>query len=285
MRLVTVRTQGGTRAGRVVDGEAGGAGEIVLLDAPDVKAVLRAGPVTGGGLPVAESGPSLALADAELAPVVPDPEKIVCVGMNYEDHIAEAGAERPEAPVYFAKFTRALVGPRDPIRLPAPEVSTSVDWEAELAVIVGRPVRNASPAEAAAAIAGFAVLNDVSVRDWQVRTSQFLAGKTFEQTTPLGPALVTADEVGDGLGLAIGCEVNGVVKQAGSTSDQVFGPAEVVADLSKIMTLDPGDVIATGTPGGVGASRSPEEWLKPGDVVRTWVEGLGEQSNACESPA
>ena len=276
MQLVTVRTAGGkTRAGRISDSE------IVLLDAPDVKAVLRAGPVTGGNIPVTESGSSLPLAGADLAPVVPTPDKIVCVGINYEDHITETGASRPESPTYFAKFARALTGPRDDISLPAPEISTSVDWEGELAVIIGQRVRKATPAEAFAAIAGFAVLNDVSVRDWQNRTTQFLAGKTFERSTPLGPALVTADTVGDGLGLAMGCEVNGVVKQASNTDEQVFGPAEVVADLSTIMTLDPGDVIATGTPGGVGAARNPQEWIQPGDVMRTWIEGLGELINTC----
>ena len=278
MRLVTVRTAGTTRAG-LVSGD-----EVRLLDAPDVKGVLRAGPVTDGSLPVGESGQSLPLADADLAPVIPDPDKIVCVGVNYEDHIAETGAARPTAPTYFAKFARALTGPRDEIRLPSPEVSTRVDWEVELAVIIGRPVRCATPDEAAAAIAGFAVLNDVSVRDWQNRTTQFLAGKTFECSTPLGPALVTADEVGDGLGLAMGCEVNGVVKQASNTSEQVFGPSEVVADLSMIMTLDPGDVIATGTPGGVGVARSPQEWIRPGDSMRTWIEGLGELINPCTTP-
>ena len=276
MQLVTVRTDGErTRAGRVSDGE------IVLLDALDVKAVLRAGLVTGGRIPVAESGISVPLADADLAPVVPLPDKIVCVGVNYEDHIIETGASRPESPTYFAKFARALTGPRDDISLPAPTVSTSVDWEVELAIIIGQRVRNATPAEAIRSIAGFAVLNDVSVRDWQYRTTQFLAGKTFERSTPLGPALVTADTVGDGLGLAMGCEVNGVVKQAGNTDGHVFGPAEVVADLSTIMTLDPGDVIATGTPGGVGVARSPQEWIQPGDVMRTWIEGLGELVNTC----
>ena len=282
MHLVTVRIESGTQvktsAGRI-QGD-----EIALLDAPDVKALLRAGPVTGGRLPVPETGARIALADADLASVVPTPEKIVCVGMNYEDHIAEIGTEKPEAPTYFAKYSRALVGPRDPILMPDPEMSDKVDWEVELAVVIGRPVRRASPTEALAAIAGFAVLNDVSVRDWQARSTQFLAGKTFEQSTPLGPALVTADESGDGVGLALGCDVNGVVKQAGNTSDMVFQPAQLVADLSRILTLDPGDVIATGTPGGVGAYRTPQEWLKPGDVIRTWIEGLGELLNTCAAP-
>ncbi len=275
MQLVTLRINGTTQAGRVHDGE------IVLLDAPDVGAVLAAGPVTGGSVAVAETGESVAAEGADLAPLIPNPSKIICVGLNYEDHIIETKSQRPEYPSYFAKYARALTGPRDNINMPKPDVSTMVDWEVELAVIIGRPIRHASPAEALSGVAGFAVLNDVSVRDWQKRTPQFLAGKTFEGATPLGPALVTADAVGDGLGLAMGCEVNGVVKQAGNTSEQVFGPAEVVSDLSTIMTLDPGDVIATGTPAGVGMARTPSEWLAPGDVVRTWVEGLGELVNTC----
>ncbi len=275
MRLVTVRIDGATRAGRV-SGD-----EIVLLDAPDVRAVLTAGPVTAGVAPVADSGGAMALKDADLAPVVPSPDKIVCVGLNYRDHAAETNNPLPTAPIYFAKYRRALTGPYDPIRLPPPEVSTSADWEVELAVVVGREVRNAGPDEALAAIAGFTVLNDVSIRDWQTRTTQFLAGKTFEGSTPVGPALVTSDEIGDGRGLNVSCTVDGVTKQSSNTDQLVFGPAELVADLSTIMTLDPGDIIATGTPSGVGHARNPQEALAPGAVVRTAIEGLGEMVNTC----
>ena len=275
MRLVTVRIDGATRAGRV-SGD-----EIVLLDAPDVRAVLEAGPVTAGSLSVADQGGTLALDGADLAPVVPGPDKIVCVGLNYRDHAAETNHPLPTAPIYFAKYRRALTGPYDPIRLPPPEVSTSADWEVELAVVIGRQVRNAGPEEALAAIAGFTVLNDVSIRDWQTRTTQFLAGKTFEGSTPVGPALVTTDEIGDGSGLGVSCTVDGITKQSSNTDQLVFGPAELVADLSTIMTLDPGDIIATGTPGGVGMARDPQQWLAPGMVVRTAIEGIGEMVNHC----
>lgn len=275
MRLVTVRIDGATRAGRV-SGD-----EVVLLDAPDVRAVLEAGPVTEGRVPVAEEDRSVALEGADLAPVVPAPDKIVCVGLNYRDHAAETNNPLPKAPIYFAKYRRALTGPYDPIRLPPPEVSTRADWEVELAVVIGREVRNAGPDEALAAIAGFTVLNDVSIRDWQTRTTQFLAGKTFEGSTPVGPALVTADEIGDGSGLDVSCTVDGVTKQSSNTDQLVFGPVDLVVDLSTIMTLDPGDIIATGTPSGVGAARDPQEWLSPGAVVRTAVEGLGEMVNTC----
>ena len=275
MRLVTVRIDGATRAGRVAGDE------IVLLDAPDVRAVLAAGPVDSGSVPVGAAGGAVPLEGADLAPVVPAPDKIVCVGLNYRDHAAETNSPLPTAPIYFAKYRRALTGPYDPIRLPPPEVSTNADWEVELAVVIGREVRNAGRSEAAAAIAGFTVLNDVSIRDWQTRTIQFLAGKTFEQSTPVGPALVTTDEIGDGLGLNVSCTVDGVTKQSSNTDQLVFGPAELVADLSTILTLDPGDIIATGTPGGVGMARDPQEWLSPGMVVRTAIEGVGEMANTC----
>lgn len=280
MQLVTVRIDGATQAGRVV-GE-GDDREVVLLDAPDVRAVLEAGPVTSGEVGVAEQGSgALPLRDADLAPLIPAPDKIVCVGLNYRDHAAETDSALPAAPIYFAKYRRALTGPYDPVVLPAPDVSTKADWEVELAVVIGRPVRNARADEALDAIAGFTVLNDVSVRDWQFRTSQFLAGKTFEKSTPLGPTLVTTDEIGDGTGLEVSCSIDGVTKQSSNTDQLIFSPAELVADLSTIMTLDPGDVIATGTPAGVGQARDPQEWLAPGMVMRTTIEGIGSTENRC----
>jgi acylpyruvate hydrolase len=272
MQLVTVRHEGSTRAGRV-EGD-----EVVLLDISSVKAVL----VESGSAGVAAArGPTMSLDDADLAPVVPDPDKIICVGINYGDHIAEMGRTPPDHPTYFAKYRRALIGPRDDIMLPRPDISTSVDWECELAVVIGKPIRHASPAEAMDAIAGFCALNDVSVRDWQMRTTQFLAGKTFEATTPVGPVLVTADEIGDGRGLALSTTVNGEIKQQSTTDQLVFGPVDIVADLSRIMTLDPGDIIATGTPGGVGVARTPPQFLTDGDEVVVEIEGIGRLVNRC----
>jgi acylpyruvate hydrolase len=272
MRLTTVRAAGRTRAGRV-EGD-----EIVLLDLPDIRAVFEA------GLPsdvAAADGERISFAAADLAPMVTQPEKIVCVGVNYADHISEMGREAPSAPTYFAKYSRALIGPRDQITLPPASVSTHIDWECELVVVIGSEVRNASRAEAQAAIGGFTILNDVSVRDWQRRTSQFLAGKTFEGMTPLGPVVVTADELGDGSGLAITTTVDGVIKQQSNTSELVFDAPAIVADLSTVMTLVPGDVIATGTPGGVGAARTPPEWLQDGSLVVCAIEGIGELRNQC----
>lgn len=273
MELVTIRVNGGTRAGRV-EGD-----QIVLLDEASVKEVVSA---TDGMAKAASSeGETVALSGADLAPVVPHPDKIVCVGVNYRDHIEEMGREAPSHPTYFAKYARALAGAHDDLKLPPPEQSTHIDWECELALVIGKPARNVSGAEALASVAGFCVLNDVSVRDWQRRTTQFVAGKTFEALTPVGPSLVSADQLGDGSGLALSTSVNGVVKQESNTSHLVFNVVDIISDLSSIMTLDPGDVIATGTPGGVGAARTPPEWLKPGDELITTIEGVGQLINRC----
>lgn len=271
MRLVTLRGDSGTRAGRV-EGD-----RIVELDAPDVGALLAAGP---GSLEAAARHAGGAVHDAataDLAPVVPRPGKVICLGLNYESHILETGRDLPAHPTLFAKFADSLTGPRDPIVLP--RLSEKVDWEAELAFVVGAEARHVEGAEAEAAVAGFAVLNDVSMRDWQYRTLQWLQGKAFERSTPVGPALVTPDEVGGAADLEISCSVDGEVMQRSRTSDLVFRPADIVAYISRFVTLRPGDVIATGTPGGVGAVRKPPVFLQPGQVVRTAIEGVGELVN------
>lgn len=273
MELVTVRIDGGVRAGRV-EGD-----EIVLLDRGSVGELLT--DPNWETAARADGGATLDRASADLAPVVPQPSKIVCVGVNYRDHIEEMGREAPGHPTYFAKYARALIGARDDIVLPPSEVSTNIDWEVELAVVIGKPARNVTGQAALDSMAGFTVLNDVSVRDWQRRTTQFLAGKTFEGMTPVGPGLVTTDQVGDGSGLALSTAVNGVVKQESNTSHLVFNAVDIVSDLSTVMTLDPGDIIATGTPGGVGAARTPPEWLKAGDELVTTIEGIGTLVNRC----
>jgi len=272
MRLVTMRTGNGTRAGRL-DGDT-----VTELPFDDVKAVLGSGP-DWAATAARATGATHALDTVELAPVVPRPEKIICVGQNYLTHIQEMGAEQPKYPTLFAKYTRALIGPRDTIVLPA--VSDNVDWEVELAIVIGKTARHVTAERAMDFIGGWTVFNDVSVRDWQRRTAQFLQGKTFERTTPVGPALVTLDEAGDGSDLALRCEVDGRVMQDSRTSDLLFKPAELIAYISTIITLDPGDIIATGTPSGVGAGRKPPVFLKAGQTVRTSVEGLGEQVNTC----
>lgn len=268
MRHTTIRTPDGTRAARV-DGDA-----LVELDARDV------GELLARGAQASETGVVHDLATADLAPVVTHPGKIICQGLNYRSHILEMGHELPEHPTLFAKFRETLIGPRDDIVLPA--ASDSVDWEAELALVVGTRVRDASPTEAADAIAGFAVANDVSMRDWQHRTLEWLQGKAWEHSTPVGPVLVTPDEVGGPApDLAIGCDVDGVVRQAARTSELVFSPADLVAYASRFVTLEPGDLVLTGTPAGVGHGMQPPTYLADGQVVRTTIGDIGELRNRC----
>jgi acylpyruvate hydrolase len=271
MRLATIRTEYGTTAARL-DGDV-----LVPLDAADVGEMLASGDEGPGRQ--REGAALVPVAEADFAPVVPRPGKVICVGLNYREHILETGRELPAYPTLFAKFADTLTGARDDLVLPS--VSEKIDWEVELGVIIGRPVYRATAAEAAAAIAGYTVVNDVSMRDWQSRTLQWLQGKMFERTTPVGPYLVTAAEAGDAADLEVRCEVDGVVMQQSRTSDLLFGPADIVAYASQAITLKPGDLIATGTPGGVGNARKPPVYLQPGNVLRTFIEGLGECVNHC----
>ncbi len=272
MRLATIRTATGHRAVRVdadTAVETGDADVRALLEHPDWRE--RA---------TAAAGPSHPLDGVDWAPLVPSPEKIICVGLNYRDHVLEMGNELPAFPTVFAKFAPSLVGAHDDIVLPS--VSEKVDWEAELTVVIGTPVRHADEAAARAAIAGYTVMNDVSVRDWQQRTTQFLQGKMFEHATPLGPWLVTPDELPDG-GWAVTTTVDGETVQSSSTDQLVFGAVELVVYLSAILTLNPGDVIATGTPGGVGHARKPPRYLTDGAELVTSVAGVGELRNTCRA--
>jgi acylpyruvate hydrolase len=270
MRLVTLRTDDGTRAGRV-DGD-----EVVELPFDDVGALLASGPDPTSA--AAAEGARRPVAGADLAPVVPRPSKVICVGLNYLRHVREGGGDVPSHPSLFAKFADALTGPHDDI--PLPRQSERVDWEAELVIVIGRPVRGADPDEAAAAIAGFTVGNDVSMRDWQRRTTQWLQGKTWEACSPVGPALVTTDEVGGPRpDLAIRCLVDGATMQDARTSDLLFDPVDIVAYASTIVTLHPGDLIFTGTPEGVGFARRPPVFLRDGQVVTTRIDGIGELVN------
>jgi acylpyruvate hydrolase len=228
----------------------------------------------------AANGAAHDVAGLDYAPLVPSPDKIICVGLNYRSHVAEMGHPMPDHPTLFAKYRAALIGAHDDIVLPA--VSTRIDWEAELAIIIGARTRNVAVGDAAGSIAGYSVLNDVSVRDWQNRTSQFLQGKTFESSTPLGPWLVTPDE-SPGPDREISCEVDGELMQKSTTADLVFDAETLVSYVSTIITLEPGDVIATGTPAGVGAAHSPPRWLRDGSVVVTRIAGVGELRNTCRA--
>ncbi|WP_277400105.1 fumarylacetoacetate hydrolase family protein [Streptomyces marispadix] len=225
------------------------------------------------------SGTRHPLDAADLAPVVPRPGKVVCVGLNYRNHILEMGRELPEHPTLFAKYADALIGPRDTIELA--EESRQTDWEAELALVVGETVRRADEARARRAIAGFTVLNDVTMRDWQYRTKQWLQGKTFEATTPVGPCLVTPDELPGGTApaLTMTCSVDDEPMQKADTSELVFSPVELVRYVSTVTTLRPGDVIATGTPGGVGHARKPPRYLADGSRLVTEISGIGRLEN------
>jgi acylpyruvate hydrolase len=274
MRFATIRTAGGTTAARL-DGDS-----LVPLEAADVGELLASG--DAASVPARAGSAAVPAARADFAPVVTNPSKVICVGLNYRTHILETGRELPEYPTLFAKFAEVLMGPNDDLVLPA--VSESVDWEVELAVIIGTPVYRAGADEALAAIAGYATSNDVSMRDWQHRTLQWQAGKMFERSTPVGPYLVTPDEVGHAADLEIRCEVDGAVMQRARTSDLMFKPADVVAYVSQVITLRPGDLLLTGTTGGVGDARTPPVYLRPGQVLRTCVEGLGECVNHCVSP-
>jgi acylpyruvate hydrolase len=276
MRFATIRTDDGTTTAARLDGDV-----LVPLDAADVGELLaRGGPGDGQAPGLARAGAEpVPVAEADFAPVVPRPGKIICVGLNYRSHILETGRELPQYPTLFAKFAETLTGPHDDIAIPS--VSERVDWEVELGVVIGRDVYRASPEEARGAIAGYTVINDVSMRDWQRRTLQWLAGKMFERSTPAGPYLVTPGDVDDAADLEVRCEVDGTVMQQSRTSDLLFSPADIVSYASQAITLRAGDLIATGTCGGVGDARKPPVYLQPGNVLRTWIEGLGECLNQC----
>jgi 2-keto-4-pentenoate hydratase/2-oxohepta-3-ene-1,7-dioic acid hydratase in catechol pathway len=218
-----------------------------------------------------------------LAPV-PRPGKIVCIGLNYRDHAMEAGLPLPEVPILFPKFANSVVGPGEPILLP-PETAEP-DYEAELAVVIGRTARRVEAADAIGCVGGYTCANDVSARDLQNRTSQWMLGKAIDTFLPLGPVLVTPDEIPDPQALAIRCEVNGAELQSSSTAQMVFGVAELIASISRTMTLEPGDVIATGTPPGVGFARKPPVYLHDGDEVTIEIERIGRLTNPVRiSPA
>ena len=268
MKLLTLRTGNGSTKAVRQDGDT-----LTEIDGfADVGALLR----SEGWEATAQNadGATHPLEGADLDAVVPSPGKIICVGHNYRNHIKEMGREVPEFPTLFAKYAESLIGPNDDLALP--QESDTVDWESELAVVIGKKGRRISEADAAEHIAGYAVLNDVSMRDYQFRTIQWLQGKTWEKSTPFGPALVTKDEFSGGL---MTTAVDGEIQQSTPTNDVVFTPEFLVSYISTIITLNPGDVIATGTPGGVGHAQDPKRYLQEGQLLVTSIEGLGELKN------
>jgi 2-keto-4-pentenoate hydratase/2-oxohepta-3-ene-1,7-dioic acid hydratase in catechol pathway len=218
-----------------------------------------------------------------VAPLIDRPQKIVCVGLNYRDHAEEQGIELPTAPLLFAKWPNTLIGPGEPIVIPP--VTEQVDYEAELGVVIGSRVRGASEENALEAVRGYLCLNDVSARDLQFSDGQWVRGKSLDTFCPVGPELVPAAEVPDPQALRIRATVNGEVLQDSSTSLMIFSVAEIVAYVSRAITLEPGDLIATGTPAGVGAFRDPQIWLRPGDEVTIEIDGLGALTNPVRSGA
>ena len=270
MRLLTIQMQDKTAAAI----ERGGNRFLIKGNAgntfADVGALLKHGE---DWRQFAENASEAAPAGARVRRPVLDPGVIVCVGLNYRTHILEMGRELPSVPTYFAKFPRALTDPEVTIALP--KASDKVDYEGELTVVIGKGGRNIAKDRAWDAVAGLTLLNDVSMRDFQKRSIQFLAGKTWEASTPFGPVMVTADEFKDFTATEVVTRVNGEERQRAPMSELVFGVPELIADLSQIMTLHPGDLIATGTPGGVGTAMKPPQYLQDGDVVEVSMEPIG----------
>lgn len=275
---------------RIARATAQGATYLARIEPDDTVVPLRREPATAGFDVL-----RVALGDAELAearppadpaplgewrleaPVV-NPSKVIAIGLNYADHARESGLEPPAAPVAFAKLNNSICGPDSAIRY-SREHSTEVDYEAELAVVIGRQARRVSEADALDYVFGYTACNDVSARDAQFADGQWIRGKSFDTFCPLGPWIVTADEIPDPHDLKIACRVNGTTLQDSSTSEMIFGVAEIVSYLSSVLTLEPGDVIATGTPEGVGIGFEPPRYLRPGSVVRIEIDGIGELQN------
>lgn len=272
MRLVSYTSERGARAGVL-------RGEDEVVDAWDalgeegasVRELLERERIADLATASAD-GSSAPLAEGDLLPPVPDPEKIICIGLNYRAHAEETQQEPPESPTIFGKFRNALAAPGATVALPA--ASEKVDYEAEVCVVVGRRLHEVGQEEALAGVAGYTLLNDLSARDLQLATPQWMAGKTFDGAAPCGPALVTADEVGDEA-IEFSLTLNGETMQASDTSDLIFSVPQLVAHLSTLMTLEPGDLISTGTPAGVGIARKPSVWLRPGDVIEISSPQLG----------
>lgn len=272
MKLATVRNADGSTQAVRVDGSTAvplGVADVgVLLSQPNWREIAENA-----------AGEALELSSAAYAPVVPQPSKVVCVGLNYRNHILEMGRDLPEYPTLFSKYADTLIGAGDDIKRPAE--TEAFDWECELAIIIGSEVRRATGEQAEAAIAGFATLNDVTARDWQFRTREWLQGKNWDSTTPVGPWLVTPDELPGGVRptLAIRTELDGEVVQEDNTGDLLFDPVALVEYVSTMITLRPGDIIASGTPGGVGHARKPARYMVAGQKLVTEVEGLGRCEN------
>jgi len=263
--------------------ELGEGGPIVDLShiAPSILALIQGGATALSLVSsyLLSSPPSLPKDQITLAAPITGMDKVLCIGMNYRDHCEEQGAPVPTEPLVFNKFPSCVCGPTDPI--PFPECSQKLDWEVELTVVIGKQCTNVAKADAMSYVLGYTTAHDVSARDWQLNRNggQWLAGKAMDNFCPIGPALVTSDEIEDPHNLDLSCSVNGVVKQDSNTRQLVFGVPEVVAWVSQFTTLLPGDIILTGTPPGVGVFMKPPQFLKKGDEVECKVQGIGAIKN------
>jgi 2-keto-4-pentenoate hydratase/2-oxohepta-3-ene-1,7-dioic acid hydratase in catechol pathway len=264
MRVISYGTAEGPRAGALREARVHG------LGAP-LRDLLESGRLDDGTAASREGSP---LEQVELLPPIPDPQKIICIGLNYRSHAAEAGIEPPESPTFFAKFRNALVPAGAAVALPP--TSRKVDYEAEVAFVIGRRTTAVAEADALDHVAGYTLFNDLSARDLQFSTPQWMPGKVFDGSAPCGPALVTPDEAGPHDSIEISLTLNGETMQQASTADLIFPVPALVAHLSHLMTLEPGDIVATGTPAGVGGARQPRVWLKPGDEIVISSPTLGE---------
>jgi acylpyruvate hydrolase len=287
MKLTTYRNQqGATRLGLVTDG-----GVIDLHAAqaqvpPDLGEALAAGIDlhAAAAAALASDAPRLPLAGLSLAPLIPRPGKVVCLGLNYYDHAKEGGREKPDYPWFFLRAASSLMGHGEAgIR---PRVSERFDYEAELAVVIGKKARHLTREQALACVFGYSCFNDMSVRDYQKKTPQWTIGKNFDATGAFGPVLVSADELAPGAtGLRIQSRLNGRIMQDANTTDMIWGVAETIALLTECMTLEPGDVIIMGTPAGVGQARTPPVWMKHGDTVEIEIERVGLLANPIRDEA
>ncbi len=278
MRLISFVVEGRSSWGAVVDGGVvdlgrrfAGEGLVTL------RSFLEKGDMAAARAEVAGAKADFALDAVELAPVIPDPDKIVCVGMNYRDHVAETGRTVTEKPSLFARYAGSQVG--HGAAMIRPKVSDQFDYEGELAVIIGKACRHVSEEDALSVVAGYACYNDGSVRDWQRHTTQFLPGKTFAGTGAFGPWMVTADEIPDPTALTLETRLNGEVVQHTTTDLMIATIPQVIAYMSTVLPLLPGDVIVSGTPGGIGAKRTPPLWMKAGDMVEVEISKIGILSN------
>ena len=292
MRLVTYESEKKWRAGVMVDGKIVDATTVAITaeiksqtDWISNREIIRLNPdqqseFERAAFDIADSSPSkldvFRIEEARLGPPIPDPDKIICLGLNYRSHVEETGLATYQVPILFAKYQNALTGPTSPIVLPS--LSEQVDYEGELAVVIGKRGKNISSAQALDYVAGYMALNDVSARDLQFQTGQWLSGKTLDTFAPCGPALVM-DEIEDPQSLDISTRINGQTMQQSNTCNMIFPVPEILAYISQLMTLEPGDIIATGTPEGVGFKRNPPIFLRDGDVVEVEIEKIGTLRN------